>query len=413
VELSKFLETPADDVSGRSTSLPRLSSVPASVNQSGRNTAFISPTRISRTTTPESFPMPSISGSKLRDISTPDVSSSPDAEFKSLKEYYDETKAKEHFPVIPVATVMDQGSTQHMNGSLDLIKKIGKIDNPVESLSGENKEYAHLFGIRLPTEYHTHSHSGNRLWSNGHCPLCTQGNIELHDQKREIREREEETDKEFLNLAIEVDSEDANYKKELAHDTLYKAIQVANYNKMRARETEKRRTREGAVKPMGDLFENRIKPPSRSGLNQENAKEVLQQIHQKKLDVQKQDAERVKQDQQLSSHFVQQFRKEVIMAERDRIDTQKEQRTSLDQQIQDKQRLASRKPASAKFENKHARDESQMFSSQMERAKKLYAEQLGILSKKRMYEAQIAEMQRKTYSDRLEIYKSRYESLIF
>jgi hypothetical protein len=96
------------------------------------------------------------------------------------------------------------------------------------------------------------------------------------------------------------------------------------------------------------------------------------------------------------------------MAEKDRVESQKEQRNSLDQQIQEKQRLASKKPASAKFENKHARDESQLFSSQMERAKKLYEEQLGILSKRRTYEAQIAEIQRKTYSNRLEVYKTRY-----
>jgi hypothetical protein len=324
MELSKFLETPDDDIPVRlSTGLPKiLSSLPASLAPSGRSTAI--PGRGSQTSTPDLGAMSAVNG--FSRCGTPDVASTVEAEFKSLKEYYDEQKqakekydeqrAQQHLPPIsggaPVASIVETGWTGDANkvvkatGNLDMLKKFGKVDTAI-SMLGDDSQYAHLFGIRLPTDYHTHSHSGNRLWSNGHCPLCTQGNIELHDQKDEIKQKESDQDKLFLDMAIEVDQEDAEQKAKLAQELMYKAIQIANHNKMRAMQAQKKKKRDSEPKSMGDLFENRVKPPSRSGLNHDNAQEILQQIQQKKIAEKQQEKERVNQDRMLSSHFVQQY----------------------------------------------------------------------------------------------------------
>lgn len=101
------------------------------------------------------------------------------------------------------------------------------------------------------------------------------------------------------------------------------------------------------------------------------------------------------------------FRKEVIQAENQRLESQREQRNFLDQQIDEKRNTRKMRPVTPTFENKHARDESSLFASQIERAKKLYEEQLDMLSKKRRYEAQMAKIQSKAHSERLETYKSR------
>ncbi|KAL3896709.1 MAG: hypothetical protein SGCHY_003898 [Lobulomycetales sp.] len=161
---------------------------------------------------------------------------------------------------------------------------------------------------------------------------------------------------------------------------------------------------------MGDIFESRPDGTSRSAQNRENAKDILTQIEEKRAKASRDAANAATQEKALCNQFVQQFRKEVVSAEKKRLLTLAEQRTGLDSQIEEKRALESRiNPRSPPFENKHSRDEAPIFAAQMARAKKLYEEQLDILSKKRMYESQVAEMQRKAQSERLKLYKSRYE----
>ena len=101
------------------------------------------------------------------------------------------------------------------------MKKLGKIETPLHLLTKQDSEYSKLFGIRKPTEYHTHKHSGNRLWKNGNCSLCTQLNIVLVDERSEIRRMENEMDKMFLDSAIQAVKDEAIETKVIQDITLY------------------------------------------------------------------------------------------------------------------------------------------------------------------------------------------------
>lgn len=114
----------------------------------------------------------------------------------------------------------DRG-TRILTSSSNILRKFGKVDTPLYLLSDECKAFAHLFGVRLPSEYHTHPHSGNRLWSNSRCSLCLQENIELHDQTAEILQAEQNRDKIFLDMAKEVDREEEQHKQVVGHGINY------------------------------------------------------------------------------------------------------------------------------------------------------------------------------------------------
>ncbi|KAJ3227236.1 Coiled-coil domain-containing protein 81 [Clydaea vesicula] len=281
--------------------------------------------------------------------------------------------------------------------------RLPRINSP---RSNDDSEFAFLFGLRSVKDYHTHPHSGNRLWSNSKCPLCLQLAAVPVDYKAENKKREIDHDRMLLNLSLEVDREFILRKKELENVHYQESYEIANYNKTKAVEIGIKKKQDVIPLPMGNITDTRVIPPHHLLLRQCTKDEILEQIANKKKNQDEEKSRRIFEDRVLNKKFVQQFKKIEFDEHTEKLKKQQQHCEDLNIQVQEKYAV---KEKDIIMENKFANDETSYFKNRRDKARKLYQEQLNLLQQKKDYEKQVLDIQRKSQIDRLAIYKIRLE----
>ena len=110
-------------------------------------------------------------------------------------------------------------------------KKIVSINAEPADLAGLEELLEETFLIPKEAGLHTHSHSGDRLWTDGKCPVCRIKALPaIFESKEQQIKREKENDKLLLTLSLELDKELIRKAREVEKRRHDNAISNSEYN---------------------------------------------------------------------------------------------------------------------------------------------------------------------------------------
>ncbi|KAJ3340775.1 hypothetical protein HDU93_006263 [Gonapodya sp. JEL0774] len=253
----------------------------------------------------------------------------------------------------------------------------------------------HILFRRTKEDYHTHAPSGDRLWSNAHCPICRQGKSEFADAREDEKRRERERDVGLMELGLEKERRLQAVEKECEIAKLREAIANAKLNYEWAIEKARKRDPPPAV-PMGDLFEKRTLPSEHVVDKTLLTDCLLYQIYEKESAREREKLEREAENRIFNQTFLQQFRTQETEAQLTRMRTREKQQRTLAEQAKMHQALKNKEmqdKSEANPQNLFARDESPEASRQRAAAKKLYEEQLVLVKQKKEAERRLADLE--------------------
>ncbi|KAI8824458.1 uncharacterized protein EV422DRAFT_520172 [Fimicolochytrium jonesii] len=265
---------------------------------------------------------------------------------------------------------------------------------------------------------HSHTHSGDRQWSDASCPVCRSNKIPPLELRHSKARREKEQDRLLLQLSLDLDQDFLCRAKELEWAKKARAMSDAQFNRNTAAEMAAQQKQAARVLPVNNIFENRdpgAEPP-------ESAHRIATILREQMVSKQIQKAhDRLHQQYQnevLNQKLIEDIRKSEIEAHLDKLRKRAHQQEALADQIRHKQQRAAAGRASGgsgeapvadvdsnPLPNPMARSESLMILYQKQKAKQLYQEQLALVRQKQEHERRLADGERQLALRKLEASK--------
>ncbi|KAJ8330113.1 Coiled-coil domain-containing protein 81 [Batrachochytrium dendrobatidis] len=254
---------------------------------------------------------------------------------------------------------------------------------------------------------HTHSHSGNRLWTNHKCPICRTKQISFEKNRDIQRQTEQEHDRMLLHLSLELDKDFIKTKKDAERTKLKNAISTAHYNHLKAME-KRQEFYQRVTLPVGNLFENREVKRDPILLQQTLALDLKQQLESKQARLLDLHAQQELEDRISNDTLIKEIKAAELQNHLEKSKRCMAQQKALSEQI--RLRQSDKDPLeNVVFDNPFARSESLMVLYQKEKAKQLYQEQMAIVRQRREYAHKVTEIEKRHSLDRLAISRKELE----
>ncbi|KAJ3091961.1 Coiled-coil domain-containing protein 81 [Quaeritorhiza haematococci] len=359
--------------------------------------------------TAESAPSKAISSS-----STPETSAPPAEVLLTVEIEQQPSTEREHEeialpPLTPRSDVHGEGASpigDAQNNAKNFYDSLATLVNTTE----KQLQSLGLFRIRSLNNTHMHPHSGNRLWNNGTCPMCRQQAMQPIDLKEVNTRKEKDLERTLLSYSLNVDNEYFKEQQSWEFRRKNDAVLAAEQNIKVA--VCKKGEKNPYWHSMGSLYERRPDPPDDAKRNRNFAKELSDQISERKRLEQQEKERKAYEDRLLNQRFVNQFQTSEIEKHVQKVSSQRKQQEVLAGQIlehmqqQQHEKVLLREPMR---ENHFARDETLMMQQQRQKARQLYQDQLAFLHQKREYETRVAELEKNSHLEKLSNSRKQFE----
>ncbi|KAJ3096795.1 hypothetical protein HK100_005488 [Physocladia obscura] len=322
------------------------------------------------------------------------TSESPASE--KINEFSSEKNSPKQVAIAEISEIEKQKVSKISEKREEIVSKTSEKQDEIDEIE--------RLAILLTTrgETHTHSHAGNRLWSDAKCPICRQQNTTVVEVKDILTAREKKQDKMLLLLSLEVDREHLRCSKEEDVKKIKTAVNTAQYNHLEATDKESKRKVEQRNLPLGNIFENRDPGPDRVLQAKELKAGLYDQMTIRRCKKTRDKAAKAEEDRERNERLLKEFKTAQVQNHFDKLRRRQQQQEALGEQMIT-QELARKREAILEpmTENSFARSETLMFLYQKEKAKQLYQEQLAILKQRRDYEKHVADMEKHHSLERL------------